>query len=163
MRPISAALQTVQLVRSPRARVTITVEARGQSEGVPALAWSELVSNSGQSSWKQVALCSRSDGQVLRFVSETTGVEQQRIADPTIAANWATPTATTAPRTFWSGVIPSSSVTVAMPPPNMRMQDHVECMVTPSLTGWSSGFSRSCPPKGGTPTRRFGCDTALGT
>jgi len=38
MRQLSADLLAVQQVRSPRARVTVAVEARGQNASAPALA-----------------------------------------------------------------------------------------------------------------------------
>lgn len=96
MRAISADLQAVQRVRSPRARVTVTVASRGQNPEAPALAWSELVANTGQTSFKLTAAVGRSDGSILKWVvNNPTGIQQYPIADPTAAASWASATPTT--------------------------------------------------------------------
>jgi hypothetical protein len=95
MRAITSDLAAVQLVRSPRARVACTVEARGQSVNAPAVAWTELVSNTGQVLFKNTTAVGLADGKVLRFIRDSsTTVIQQTINDPTSAANWTTPSAT---------------------------------------------------------------------
>jgi hypothetical protein len=88
MRQITAALQAVQKVRSPRARVTVTVEERGQNPTVPALAWSELVSNVGQVTFRPVALVGLANGSVLKFQAMATECRMYTIASPAVAASW---------------------------------------------------------------------------
>ena len=88
MRPISADLAAVQRVRSPRAEVTVTVEARGQNPAAPAVAWGEVVSNAGQTSFYPVAAVGLADGSLLRFVGQGSAIVQDRVSDPTTAAGW---------------------------------------------------------------------------
>ena len=95
MRPISADLAAVQLVRSPRAEVTVTVEARGQNPAAPAVAWGEVVGNTGQVSFRPVAAVGLADGSLLRFVSQASAIVQDRVSDPTTAAGWSAAARTT--------------------------------------------------------------------
>jgi hypothetical protein len=95
MRPISAELAAVQRVRSPRAEVTATVAARGQNPTAPAVAWTEIVPNTGQVSFYPAAVVGLADGSLLRFVGESSAIVQDRVSDPTTAAGWAAATRTT--------------------------------------------------------------------
>lgn len=88
MRPISSELAAVQRVRSPRARVTVAVEGRGQSEVLPPVAWAEVVGNAGQSTFRVTAAVGLADGRMLKFVALPTGLTLAVIADPTLAAVW---------------------------------------------------------------------------
>jgi len=89
MRPITAALTAAQAVRAARARVAITVHARGQNNEAPAVAWTELVGNPAQVSYFPAALVGLADGRVLRFRSGASDIYQDTVADPTTAAGWA--------------------------------------------------------------------------
>lgn len=89
MRPITAALTAAQAVRSARARVAVTVHARGQNNQAPAVAWTEIVSNAGQVTWYAVAAVGLASGAVLRFRSTGTKIYQDTVANPTTAAGWA--------------------------------------------------------------------------
>lgn len=94
MRQISADLAAVQKVRSPRARVSVTVEERGATWGARALRWHKLVDNEGQGLYRPVALCSTSDGRMLRFRASGTAMWMDVINDPTSATNWQVPSDT---------------------------------------------------------------------
>lgn len=101
MRQISADLAAVQRVRSPRARVSITVEARGQNPEAPAVAWTELVGNSGQATYESTAAVGLGDGSILKFVARNTNViEQYHILAPKTAAGWSGITPTTVASIF---------------------------------------------------------------
>jgi hypothetical protein len=95
MRQITSDLQAVQRVRSPRARVTCTVEARGQNAVAPALAWAELVPNVGQTVFRATTAVGLADGSVLKFVGNIGALQKYVIADPTLAASWTGASATT--------------------------------------------------------------------
>lgn len=56
--------------------------------------WTELVD--GASDIRSVTLIERSDGKLLRFVDTGSNIEQQIIDDPTLAAEWTSPTTSTA-------------------------------------------------------------------
>ena len=88
MRPISSDLADVQKVRSPRAEVTVSVEARGQMPGAPMVEWAEVVGNSGQVLWRPVAAVDLADGSVLRFVGLSGSIVQDRVSSPATAAGW---------------------------------------------------------------------------
>src|SRR4051812_24801442 len=88
MRTLTAALTAVQKVRSPRARVSVTVEERGQNPTAPALAWSELVSNVGQASFRPVSLVGLANGTILKFQAMATECRMYTIATPSSAASW---------------------------------------------------------------------------
>lgn len=88
MRQITSDLQAVQRVRSPRARVSVTVEARGQNPSVPPLVWRELVSNAGQSVFRPVALVGLANGTVLKFQAHPTEIRKYTIANPALATSW---------------------------------------------------------------------------
>jgi hypothetical protein len=95
MRQITADLQAVQRVRSPRARVTCTVETRGQNPAAPALAWEELVSNAGQSAFWPVAAVGLANGNVLWFQAHTSQLRKYTVTNPHLAASWSGLTPTT--------------------------------------------------------------------
>lgn len=122
MRTISSDLQAVQRVRSPRARVSVTVEARGQNPTLPALAWSELVGNAGQTiHWPTAAVGLPAyevggvshQGRVIKFVAGASALKQYTIADPAAAASWTGATGVTRVTGLCAGVaalrIPGSS------------------------------------------------------
>jgi hypothetical protein len=88
MRSISVNLAAVQKVRSPRARVTVTVEAPGLNPALPRVAWAELVGNVGQVTHWPTTVVGRADGSVLKFVANSTHIVQYTIATPTSAASW---------------------------------------------------------------------------
>src|SRR3954447_23929613 len=88
MRQLSSDLAAVQRVRSPRARVTCTVEARGQNPSAPALAWSELVSNAGQVTFRPVSLVGLANGTILKFQAMATECRMYTISTPASAASW---------------------------------------------------------------------------
>lgn len=88
MRAIPVELQTVQRMRSPQARVTVTVEARGQNPESPAVAWRELVGNPGQTFFTPVAAVGLADGRLIKFVGDASSIRQMVIADPTHAQSW---------------------------------------------------------------------------
>jgi hypothetical protein len=95
MRQISADLQAVQRVRSPRARVTCTVEARGQNPAAPALAWEEVVGNAGQSAFRPVTAVGLANGNVLWFQAHTNQLRKYTVSNPHLAASWSGLTPTT--------------------------------------------------------------------
>ena len=95
MRVISADLTTVQNIRSPRARVTVSVEARGQMPSAPMVEWAQVVSNSAQSVWYPTAAVGLSSGAVLRFVGLAGSIVQDKVTTPGTAAGWAAATRTT--------------------------------------------------------------------
>jgi hypothetical protein len=113
MRQISSDLQAVQRIRSPRARVTVTVEARGQNPSVPALAWSELVGNSGQSSFAVTTAVGLANGNILKFQAEPSNLRMYTVANPHLAASWSGLTPTTLVATTALGLaavrVPNSS------------------------------------------------------
>ena len=88
MRQISSDLADVQLVRSPRASVTVTVEARGQNPTAPALAWTEVVGNVGQSVFRPVAAVGLADGSLLKFQGNIGSLDMFAVTDPHLAASW---------------------------------------------------------------------------
>src|SRR5215218_9507800 len=88
MRQITADLTAVQKVRSPRARVTVTVEARGQNPTVPALAWSELVSNTGQVTFRPTSMVGLASGTILKFQANIGDLRMYTISAPTTAIGW---------------------------------------------------------------------------
>ncbi len=95
MRSISADLLAVQQMRSPQARVTVRVEARGQNPETPAVAWQELVGNPDQTVFAPVAAVGLADGRVIKFVGDASCIRQMVIDNPTDAASWTNATATT--------------------------------------------------------------------
>lgn len=95
MRPISAALAAVQQVRAPQARVQVTVSPRGQNPALPALAWQELVENTGQTDFRPTTAVGRSDGSLLKIVAAATTITRTIIADPTDPAAWTAATPVT--------------------------------------------------------------------
>ena len=94
MRQISSDLQAVQRVRSPQARVTVTVEARGQNPATPALAWSEIVGNSGQSVFRPTTAVGLANGDILKFEAHPGELRMYSVSSPHLAASWSglTPT-----------------------------------------------------------------------
>ena len=88
MRQISAGLAAAQLVRSPRCRVTCTVEARGQNPDAPALAWAELVSNVGQSVFRPTTAVGLANGNILKFVANVGNLQMYTISNPHLAVSW---------------------------------------------------------------------------
>lgn len=88
MRQISSDLAEVQRVRSPRAEVTVTVEARGQNEAAPALAWAEVVGNAGQSVFRPVAAVGLANGDILKFQGNIGSLDLYTVSDPQVAASW---------------------------------------------------------------------------
>lgn len=95
MRQITSDLQAVQLVRSPRARVSVMVEARGQNEATPALAWSEVVGNAGQSVFRPVAVVGLADGTILKFQANIGALTKYTVTNPHLAASWSSPPSVT--------------------------------------------------------------------
>lgn len=95
MRQITSDLSDVQLVRSPRARVTVTVESRGQHEDAPALAWSEVVSNTGQSVFSAVAAVGLADGTILKFQANIGALTKYTVTNPHLVTSWSSPPSTT--------------------------------------------------------------------
>ncbi|MCC6455885.1 MAG: hypothetical protein IT328_13115 [Caldilineaceae bacterium] len=95
MRQISGDLEAVQRVRSPRSRVTCTVEARGQNPAAPALVWSELVANSGQSAFRPTTAVGLANGSILKFQANSGALQQYTISSPHLAASWSGLTPTT--------------------------------------------------------------------
>lgn len=95
MRVISSELQAIQRMRSPQARVTVRVEARGQNPAAPAVAWRALVGNSGQHLFSPVSAVGLADGRVLKFVGEASAIRQMVVEDPTSAASWTSASAGT--------------------------------------------------------------------
>src|SRR4051812_46933424 len=88
MRQISSDLAAVQKVRSPRAGVTVTVEARGQNPTAPPLAWSEVVSNVGQVTFRPVSLVGLANGTILKFQAMATECRMYTITNPSLASSW---------------------------------------------------------------------------
>ena len=95
MRQITSDLQDVQAVRSPRARAAVTVEARGQNEEAPALAWSEIVGNPGQSVFRGVAVVGLADGTILKFQANISALTKYTVTNPELAASWTAPPSVT--------------------------------------------------------------------
>lgn len=75
--------------------MTCTVEARGQNPVAPALAWSELVSNAGQVSFKTVAAVGLASGNILWFKAETGALKQYTVSNPHLPGSWSGLTPTT--------------------------------------------------------------------
>ena len=66
MRSLSANLTAAQAFRAPQQRVTCTVEQRGLTPDATPWVWTELVSNSTQSSnWRVTAAVCLSDGTTI--------------------------------------------------------------------------------------------------
>lgn len=83
-------------MRSPQARVSVRVEARGQNPAAPALAWQEVMGNAGQTLFAPVSAVGLADGRILKFTANLTDrIEQHLIAEPSAAASWSAPTTTT--------------------------------------------------------------------
>ena len=95
MRQISSDLQAVQQVRSPRARVTVTVEAQGMNPSVPALAWSEVVGNHGQSVFRPTTAVGLANGNILKFQADASNLRMVTVSNPHLAASWSSLTPTT--------------------------------------------------------------------
>lgn len=95
MRAISTELQTIQRMRSPQARVTVRVEARGQTAGAPPVAWREVIGNPGQHLFSPVTAVGLSDGRLLKFVGGASTIRQMVIEDPTRATSWTLASAAT--------------------------------------------------------------------
>lgn len=88
MRAITADLTAVQRVRSPRARVAVTVEARGQNPVAPAVAWGKLVSNAGQATFWPTTAVSTSTGTILNLLGRITDIRKYAISTPSSTSSW---------------------------------------------------------------------------
>jgi hypothetical protein len=113
MRQVTADLLAVQKVRSPQARVTVAVEARGQNGSAPALAWGELVGNSGQSVFRVTTAVGLADGSILKFQANVGAIQKYTVSNPHLAASWSGLSATTVVSTTALGLcairVPNSS------------------------------------------------------
>lgn len=95
MRQISNDLAAVQLVRSPRARVSVTVSARGQNPAAPAVAWAEVVNNTGQFFFKPTTAVGLGNGNILKIVADTSAIKAYTVTNPKTAGGWSGLTPTT--------------------------------------------------------------------
>lgn len=89
MRTLTSALEAAQNVRSPRARVTCTVSARGLAPTVPAVTWTQLIGNAAQSSFLPTALVGLTNSTLLHFRAAVGNIQKRTISNPTAAGGWA--------------------------------------------------------------------------